>query len=212
METYFMAYNRLDEDEQYANLSTDAKYLYGKMRDRLKLSIKNNWQDENGFYIRMTRVSMAALLHRCLPTVRKVIKELIDAGLLSEKREGLTKSNRLYVQLLPGENEIEFQCKARKTALPTKKPDFLTDRNEVAPNQSNPSQLNPTSEEIKKKHFWALKDGDIFKYGNSFWIHEQGEINPYLFGEELKNNMKELLCQIGMKPAEVSLAVAAANI
>ena len=212
METYFMAFNRLDEDERYAGLSTNAKYLYGKMRDTLKLSIKNNWQDENGFFIRMTRLKMAALLKCSLPTVRKIIKELIGVGLLLEKREGLTKSNRLYVQLLPGENEMEFHCRVKKALPPTKKPDFSTDRNVVSPNQRKPIHRDPIPEEINKKHFWALKEGDIFKYGNSFWIHEHGEITPYKFGEERKNAMVTLLDQIGMNPSHIIKAISEAEI
>lgn len=66
-------------------------------------------------------------------------------------------------------------------------------------NQRDHNQRNHTPEEIKKKHFWALKDGDIFKYGNSFWIHEQGEITPYKFGDDLKNGVVEMLSQLGMK-------------
>lgn len=204
-ESYFIMLNRLDEDEQYADLSIHAKYLYGKMRDILKLSIRNNWQDENGFYIRMTRDRMAKLLKCSLPTVRKIVKELIQFGLLKEKREGLTKSNRLYVQLLPGENEIAFQCKARKNkSLAVQMPDRTAAKIKIL-QDSSVMEDNPSPKAVQQKHFWALREGDIFKYGNSFWIHEKGDITPYRFGEELEKETMALLNQIGMHADDVSI-------
>ena len=219
-EAYFVIHHRLDTDPLYANLSVMAKYLYGKMRDILKLSIKNNWQDENGFYIRLTRLNMATLLKCCLPTVRKVIKELINVGLLKEKREGLTRSNRLYVQLLTGENETEFQCKARKNVLSEKKPDFSTEGNAVSPNHRNPNERNlaqredilaganilknpPTAQDIKENRFWVLKEGAIFHEQGEWWIYENGEVMPYKFGKKLAQGAVELLSQLGMPPNDI---------
>ncbi|MDL2317869.1 replication initiator protein A [Eubacteriales bacterium OttesenSCG-928-A19] len=212
VETYFIILNRLDEDERYSWMSVWAKYLYGKMRDILKLSIKNGWKDERGYYIRMTRVKMGLLLGIALPTVRKVIKELIKAGLLEDVREGLTRSNRLYVKLLEGEDELAFQTKVKETAPPLKKPDFTLERNKVSPNQGNLTQRHSTPEENKKEHFWVLREGSIFKYRNSFWIHEKGQVTPYRFGDDLKNGAMELLSQLGMKSDDISLAMAGISI
>ena len=35
-------------DSRFANLSTDAKLLYGILLDRMSLSMKNGWHDEQG--------------------------------------------------------------------------------------------------------------------------------------------------------------------
>ena len=35
-------------DSRFANLSTDAKLLYGILLDRMSLSMKNGWHDEHG--------------------------------------------------------------------------------------------------------------------------------------------------------------------
>ena len=45
----------LIKDERFKELSSDAKLLYGLMLDRLALSIKNGWLDEeNRVYIHYT--------------------------------------------------------------------------------------------------------------------------------------------------------------
>ena len=223
--TYFIIYNRLDEDAKYKGLSVYAKYLYGKLRDTMKLSIMNNWQDENGFYVRMTRQKMSLLLGRCVPTTRKIVKELISVGLLNEKREGLAKSNRIYVHLLPGEDELTFQCKVKQRLPSKRKPDFTSEGNAVSPNQRNsiqressPEEITktpsysqkapPTHEDIKKEHFWVLKEGNVFRYQNKFWIYEHGEVTPYCFGEDLKRGAIDLLAQIGMSPDDIPNALA----
>lgn len=42
-------------DERFRAISTDAKLLYGLMLDRMSLSLKNNWlDDENRIYIYFT--------------------------------------------------------------------------------------------------------------------------------------------------------------
>ena len=38
----------LIKDERYRGLSSDAKLLYGLMLDRMSLSMKNQWLDEEG--------------------------------------------------------------------------------------------------------------------------------------------------------------------
>ena len=35
-------------DDRFRGISTDAKLLYGLMLDRMSLSLKNGWQDEQG--------------------------------------------------------------------------------------------------------------------------------------------------------------------
>ena len=124
----------LNTDSKYASLSVEAKYLYGLMRDRFKLSVKNRFKDTVGTFIYMPRKVMSGFLKKSLPTIRKFVAELVKVGLIIEKRMGLTKCNKIYVQLLPGEKEGDFQTK--------EKPYFTPERNEVSPSNHNPSYIN----------------------------------------------------------------------
>ena len=45
---YFRIPKALFQDSRFRQLSTDARTLYGILLDRMSLSVKNNWLDEQG--------------------------------------------------------------------------------------------------------------------------------------------------------------------
>ena len=92
----------LIKDERFRGLSSDAKLLYGLMLDRMSLSMKNGWlDDENRAYIIYAVENIMEDLGCSKPTCTKVIKEL-DAdngiGLIEKKRRGLGKPDIIYVK------------------------------------------------------------------------------------------------------------------
>ena len=53
---FYQVPKELFTNPNYSKLSSDSKLLYGFILDRFTLSIKNNWQDENGYvYLIFTR-------------------------------------------------------------------------------------------------------------------------------------------------------------
>ena len=85
----------LIKDERFKGLSSDAKLLYGLMLDRLALSIKNGWLDEeNRVYIHYTLDNIMEDLGCAREKCAKVIAELDSKkgiGLIEKKRQGLGK-------------------------------------------------------------------------------------------------------------------------
>ena len=92
----------LIKDERFKGLSSDAKLLYGLMLDRMSLSMKNGWLDEeNRAYIIYTIDNMMEDLGCARATCVKVIKELDcdkGIGLIEKKRRGLGKPDIIYVK------------------------------------------------------------------------------------------------------------------
>ena len=83
-------------------LSCEAKVLYGLMLDRMGLSIKNRWIDEEDrVYIVFTVEEITELMNCGTQKAVKLMKEL-DAdkgiGLIEKKRLGLGKPNVIYVK------------------------------------------------------------------------------------------------------------------
>lgn len=79
----------LIKDNRFKKLSSDAKLLYGLMLDRMSLSIKNGWFDEqNRAYIVYSIENMMDDLGCSKPTCVKIVKELD-----SEKGIGLIEKN-----------------------------------------------------------------------------------------------------------------------
>lgn len=65
------------KDNRFKKLSSDAKLLYGLLLDRMSLSIKNGWFDEqNRAYIVYLIENMMDDLGCSKPTCVKIVKEL----------------------------------------------------------------------------------------------------------------------------------------
>lgn len=89
-------------------LSSDSKILYGFLLNRLTLSAKNNWFDENGtIYLIFTRKEVQNLLNLSDKTVTKAFKQLADCNLIYEKKRGSTKPNYIYVGKIEHNKNIE---------------------------------------------------------------------------------------------------------
>lgn len=92
----------LIKDERFKGLSSDAKLLYGLMLDRMSLSIKNQWIDEqNRAYIIYTIDSIQEDLGCGKEKAVKVLAELDSVkgiGLVEKKRRGLGKPDIIYVK------------------------------------------------------------------------------------------------------------------
>ena len=101
----------LIKDERFKGLSSDAKLLYGLMLDRMALSMKNGWlDDENRAYIIYTVDSIMEDLGCGKDKAIKVLAELDTnkgIGLVERIRRGLGKPDIIYVKnfVIPEEND-----------------------------------------------------------------------------------------------------------
>lgn len=86
-------------DPQFKPLSTDAKVLYGILLDRMSLSVKNGWLDEQGrVYIIFPVQAVMDALGCADNKATKLFRELEQCGLVERKRRGLGKPNLIYVK------------------------------------------------------------------------------------------------------------------
>lgn len=89
----------LIKDQHFKGLSSDAKLLYGLMLDRMALSMKNHWLDnENRAYIIYSISNVMEDINCSKPTCVKIMKELDSFGLIERKRKGLGKPDIIYVK------------------------------------------------------------------------------------------------------------------
>ena len=139
--------------EYFRSLSCEAKVLYGLMLDRMGLSIKNRWIDEEDrVYIVFTVEEIAELMNCGTQKAVKLMKELDTdkgIGLIEKKRLGLGKPNVIYVKNfmeienapLPDKEEDDGKEKAGV------KPDNRTDENH------NSRIVKITNQEFSKSQF-----------------------------------------------------------
>jgi len=89
------------------SLNSDSKILYTFLLDRLTLSQKNNWYDENGnVYLIFTRQEVQDKLCLSEKTVTRAFNQLVEVNLIAEKRQGLGKPNLIFVGKIQHENAV----------------------------------------------------------------------------------------------------------
>ena len=103
----------LIKDERFKGLSSDAKLLYGLMLDRMSLSMKNGWlDDENRAYIVYTVDAIMEDLGCGKDKAIKVLAELDTnkgIGLVERIRRGLGKPDIIYVKNFVLNNKVKSQ-------------------------------------------------------------------------------------------------------
>ena len=97
--SYFRIPKALFQDSRFRHLSTDARTLYGILLDRMSLSAKNGWLDEQGrvyiiYTVREVQESLCCAEHKAV----KLFRELEDTDLIERKRRGLGRPSLIYVK------------------------------------------------------------------------------------------------------------------
>lgn len=97
--TFFKLPKCLIDDACFCGLSIDAKLLYAIFLDRVSLSIKNGWVDENGrVFIYYSVRNICEILDCGTQKACKLLDELETFGALERRRQGLGKPNRIYLK------------------------------------------------------------------------------------------------------------------
>ena len=109
--TFYRVPKVLFTEECFWNVSTDAKLLYGILLDRMNLSARNGWLDDEGrVYIIFTIEEIKGSLGCAEKKAVKLLDELEKkCGLIERKRQGLGKPNLIYVKnFISGAVERQF--------------------------------------------------------------------------------------------------------
>ena len=134
--------------ECFKSLSCEAKVLYGLMLDRMSLSIKNRWLDEEDrVYIIFTVEEIAELLNCGTQKAVKLMKELDSnqgIGLIEKKRLGLGKPNVIYVKNFMLKEKHSFE---REKKAPENKENIQNSENH------NSRIVKPTIQEFPESQF-----------------------------------------------------------
>ena len=147
--SFFRIPKLLFTDSTFSKLSSDAKVLYGILLDRMNLSMKNNWIDEeNKVYIIFTIEEIAEIMCCATQKATKILQELDDKkgiGLVEKKRLGLGKPNILYVKnFILQEEKEKTPIQEEVTNQELCKSQFKNDENH------NSRNVNFTKQELLK--------------------------------------------------------------
>ena len=154
---FFRIPKLLITEPYFRRLSTDAKLLYGLMLDRMSLSMKNGWMDDDGYvYIYFTLEEACEQL--CCKTDKavKLFAELDSAkgvGLIRRVKQGLGRPAKIYVLRFMGIEDEPGEDTPEPEPPSCRNPDF--GKTEVKSSEKPKSGvLESRSQEFGKTEVW----------------------------------------------------------
>ena len=197
---FFRIPKLLITEPYFRRLSTDAKLLYGLMLDRMSLSMRNGWMDDDGHvYIYFTLEEACEQL--CCKTDKavKLFAELDSAkgvGLIRRVKQGLGRPAKIYVLRFMGIEDEPGEDTPEPELPSCRNPDF--GKTECNKTDKNNTELSNTDSSI---HPGAQPEEVIEEYRKE--IRENIEYDhlrqqhPYDDIDEIADLMLEVLCTQG---------------
>ena len=179
----------LIKDERFKGLSSDAKLLYGLMLDRMSMSMKNGWlDDENRAYIIYTIENIREDLGCSKEKAVKVLAEL-DAskgiGLIEKIRRGLGKPDIIYVKNFIIQDEGRKEPSNADVSAEVGKTDFKRSEKPTSRSQENRLQ------EVGKTDF--SRSENLTSRGRENQLQEVGESDPnYTDYNQIEKNYTDM--------------------
>ena len=171
--SYFRIPKALFQDSRFRQLSTDARTLYGILLDRMSLSAKNGWLDEQGrvyiiYTVREVQESLCCAEHKAV----KLFRELEQADLIERKRRGLGRPSLIFVKNFSTEvskmhplNCANSNSGAVQNAVQEQpKPQCnKTDKNKTERNKPDPIHSGNIREQLEDYFYQALEVELLFR-------------------------------------------------
>lgn len=156
---FYQIPKELFTNEYYkGKLSSDAIILYGLLLDRLSVSIKNKWIDENELiYLILTRKEAMEKLNISDKTATKAFRQLKELKLISERRMGKGKTYKIYVGKI---NRKKYNSSIGN---------FTTELSEKVRNSKNNNSYNKNSKKTKSNFEQREYDDLSYLYANNNW-------------------------------------------
>ncbi len=96
--SYYQMPQELFCNEKYKKLSIEAKVIYAFLLNRMNLSRMNKWINDKGeIYLIYTRKEIQSKLNLSDKPVTRAFKELREANLIKEEKQGFGKPNLIYI-------------------------------------------------------------------------------------------------------------------
>ena len=170
----------LFQEPRFQSLSTDAKTLYGILLDRMSLSVKNGWLDEqNRVFIIFSIEDVKRALCCADNKATKLLRELEKFGLIERKRRGLGKPSLVYVK--------NFSSESSKLRFLNRDND---DSGVVQNTLQDPAKLRCNKTE---RNNTEISDTDPISSDENDWMSEREQLEEY-FSQSLEVDLLLRLC------------------
>lgn len=154
----------LIKDSRFKGVSSDAKLLYGLMLDRMAMSMRNGWlDDENRVYIIYTLEDILEDLNCSKGTGVKILVELDTSkgiGLIERKKRGQGKPTIIYVKNFITCENVSVSESAVSESQEVQKPEVQKSKNWKS-GITNAELPEVQNLEVKKSEKWDSRSSEI---------------------------------------------------
>ena len=178
-ERYFKIPYRLIEDDYFSRLDPLAVMIYGILIDRVSLSRKNkqHFTDKDGhLYVIATNPEICNWIKKSEPVVIKLKGQLIEHGLLKEKRQGVRLANLLYPQKIRTKETLVQELKNVKGGTKETLVQELKNVKTNQPNNIQPDITNLTEPE-------GVGANDLYSIEDAPAENDLGIVHDWIFSE-----------------------------
>ena len=178
-ERYFKIPYRLIEDDYFSGLDPLAVMIYGILIDRVSLSRKNkqHFTDKEGhLYVIATNPEICSWIKKSEPVVIKLKGQLIEHGLLKEKRQGVRLANLLYPQKIRTKETLVQELKNVKGITKETLVQELKNVKTNQPNNNQPDITNLTEPDgVGANNLYSIEDAPA--------ENDLGIVHDWIFSE-----------------------------
>ncbi len=187
--TFYRIPKALFTEERFKPISAEAKILYGILLDRMSLSQRNGWLDEeNRVFIIFTLDEVMDAIGCADQKATKLLSELENkAGLIERKRQGLGKPNLIYVKNFV-DNPVGSPDGTQESRIKSRE-NHDSGTVKITNPESRKSQSNNT-----EKNNTDLSDTDTYPFPSGF-SGDHGRVAQDRIGQDMdeRQSYRELL-------------------
>ena len=101
-EQFYQLPKALFSQKNYKGLSCEAKVIYAFLKDRMWLSRKNRWIDEDtgDIFLLFKQSDLGTLLDLSVSSVSRAMKKLVEYQLIDIQQQGCNRPNKIYINRL----------------------------------------------------------------------------------------------------------------
>ncbi|WP_419795753.1 replication initiator protein A [Staphylococcus equorum] len=233
-QNFYMLHKVLFINEKYKKLSDSAKVTYAILNDRVSLSIKNNWIDQNGdIYFIFTNENLQEVLDKSKNTITKIKKELQEVGLLEQVKTGFNRPNKLYLHEIETniniEKEIQNSTSNNDESSDSKDSHYLGVQNPKQwesriPNNGSPESqnLDPNDTDLSNTDYIETENNDTHDMNDTYnnpinnnhsdhTNHQQTEFNndalKFQVLEEMPQQLQDYLSKFEIREIRIIKSV-----
>ena len=152
----------LFEDKGFAGVTIESKLIYGLMLERMSLSSKNHWIDDEGrIYILYPIEQLQQDIRLSARTLTDSLKNLEDNGLIETIRQGQGRPTKIYVKRIISEQDNMEISEEKEASLENKNLDNHT--SEISAPDSEVRNLNFKNTENRESRVPEINILEVYK-------------------------------------------------